>query len=299
MNNYRTPIMALLVCLSSLSAAAADDMSIISATGFGTADPERFKRAPQAKMMARRAAKVDAQRNLLEAIDGVRITAGTTVKDMALESDVVGTRVKGIVQGAFVRNENVYEDDGAWVAEVELGICMNGGSTACEKKPTLAALVQPQLPAPSPESIYKNTDLVAVANVAGASTEEASPALEEASDAASVIAAAAAHTGLIVDLSGKGFSPMLDVRVRTAEGKELYGPGHVGSGVDWLHWAGSLDGAKSMADIVGNEPLVIAATGVGENLEVLVSSEDAVQIFSANVKAGDFLKSGSVVFVVN
>ena len=72
-------------------AVQADSLSLLSAEGFGFADAKRFPES-QARLMAVRAAKIDAQRNLLETINGVRVTAGTTVKDMALESDIIGTR---------------------------------------------------------------------------------------------------------------------------------------------------------------------------------------------------------------
>ena len=87
-----------IISLLSCQATFANDLSMITAEGFGFSDANRFSE-PQARLMALRAAKIDAQRNLLEVINGVRVTAGTTVKDMMLESDIIGTRVKGMLQG--------------------------------------------------------------------------------------------------------------------------------------------------------------------------------------------------------
>ncbi|PTN38675.1 LPP20 family lipoprotein [Desulfonatronum sp. SC1] len=55
---------------------------------------------PQSRLMARRAAKADALRNLLEQVYGLRVDATTTVRDFVLQSDVIRTRVSAVIQGA-------------------------------------------------------------------------------------------------------------------------------------------------------------------------------------------------------
>lgn len=55
---------------------------------------------PQSRLMARRAAKADALRNLLEQVHGLRVDATTTVRDFVLQSDVIRTRVSAVIQGA-------------------------------------------------------------------------------------------------------------------------------------------------------------------------------------------------------
>lgn len=55
-----------------------------------------------ARMMACRAAVVDAQRNLLESIQGVRVEGTTVVADMMVTSDIIKTSVSGLLQGAQV-----------------------------------------------------------------------------------------------------------------------------------------------------------------------------------------------------
>jgi len=54
----------------------------------------------QQKLMARRAAKVDALRNLTEMVYGVQITSNTTVRDFVTQSDVVRARLDALIQGA-------------------------------------------------------------------------------------------------------------------------------------------------------------------------------------------------------
>lgn len=268
-----------LLCLSLLllsgSAAFSSDLNMLTAMGFGTVDAAKFK-GPRGKMLAKRAAKVDGQRNLLETINGVRITSGTTVKDMTLESDVIGNRVKGMLRGAFMVSENVYEDSGIWVAEVEMAVCLSGGVKACDNKPTLTSLMQPELKETAAESIFKPAT-----SLAAAATKPA-----------------VAATGLILDVSQQDFAPLLDVRVNTNDGKELYGPGQVSAGADWLHWATSVESAKSMADVVGENPLLVNAQDLGDDSQVIIADDDAVNIFENNLD-GRFLADGKVILVVS
>jgi hypothetical protein len=49
--------------------------------------------------MAERGAVVDAQRNLLEITEGVRVNGETVVKDYITQSDIIFSRVDGIVKG--------------------------------------------------------------------------------------------------------------------------------------------------------------------------------------------------------
>ncbi|HDQ41964.1 MAG TPA: hypothetical protein ENN39_13185 [Desulfonatronum sp.] len=55
---------------------------------------------PQSRLMARRAAKADALRNLLEQVYGLRLDATTTVRDFVLQRDVVRTQIAAVIQGA-------------------------------------------------------------------------------------------------------------------------------------------------------------------------------------------------------
>jgi len=82
---------------------------VIYAEGYGTASPD-IKLGAQRRLLSRRAAVVDAQRNLLEITKGVRVTSMTRVSDMMVASDTTATRVRGIVKGAVVVREN-YQND--------------------------------------------------------------------------------------------------------------------------------------------------------------------------------------------
>ena len=259
----------------------ADELSLSSAQGFGFIEAGRFPDS-QAKLLARRAATVDAQRNLLEIINGVRVTAGTTVKDMVVESDIIGSRVKGLLRGAFETNSEVSMEEGSWVAQITLSICLNQSDDKCRNRQTLASVTQPNLQPAAPEDRF---------SVGAVDMEQNDSTLNIAKGSDQ-------FSGLIVDASGVDFSPMLDVRIQTSDGKEVYGPGHVAMGTDWLHWAKNREGALSMIEVIGKTPVLVDVQGLGEQSQLVVSNEVAIEIFSSNLKGGDFLGAGKVVFIV-
>ena len=79
----------------------------VEATGTSFMDFEKFKLEGQAADMAKRGAIVIAQRNLLEIIEGVRVTSQTVVKDLVTESDIIMTRLDGKIKGAQIVGEPV------------------------------------------------------------------------------------------------------------------------------------------------------------------------------------------------
>ncbi len=93
----------------------------MSATGAG-APPRRAINPAQARLMTRRAAKVDAMRNLLEQAYGVNITSTSTVRDFVLQNDTIRSRVDAYIRGARVVDERYLEDGSVEVdMEVILG----------------------------------------------------------------------------------------------------------------------------------------------------------------------------------
>src|SRR5512141_2390472 len=85
--------------------------SEVSATGIG-APPAQAANAAQARAMAERAAFVVALRNLLEIVKGVRVDSESVVENFMVKSDVIRTRVDGIVKGARIVKTQ-YMSDGS------------------------------------------------------------------------------------------------------------------------------------------------------------------------------------------
>lgn len=77
---------------------------------------------PQKRLMAKRAAKVDALRNLTEMVYGVRIDSRTNVRDFVTQSDVIRARMESVIQGAKEGDYLEHPDGTAEVTvEVTLG----------------------------------------------------------------------------------------------------------------------------------------------------------------------------------
>ncbi|HNZ65742.1 MAG TPA: hypothetical protein PKM32_00040 [Planctomycetota bacterium] len=81
-----------------------------SITATGTCAVDITQRPAQAKQMARRGAKLDAMRNLLEQVLGLRIDSQTEVRDMVAESDRINAETSGLIKGFQVVNES-FEGD--------------------------------------------------------------------------------------------------------------------------------------------------------------------------------------------
>ncbi|MFT4854121.1 MAG: hypothetical protein ACI81O_002073 [Cyclobacteriaceae bacterium] len=93
---------------------------VVYATGYGTARPDASP--AQKRILSERAAVVDAQRNLLEMTQGVRITSVLTTDQAMNESREIATRIEGIIKGARVTKRH-YQND---VATITMAMPMAG-----------------------------------------------------------------------------------------------------------------------------------------------------------------------------
>jgi len=122
----------------------------VTAKGSG-APPRDVKVPAQARLMAERAAKADALRNLLETVKGVQVDAQTTVETYTTKSDVVMTQVSGIVRGARVIATRYLSDGG-----VEVTVTMNlTGELLAVMLQELPPLTAPMMPVPSRPTVEK------------------------------------------------------------------------------------------------------------------------------------------------
>ena len=91
----------------------------VQATGYGNIGSYGLYTPGQAKLMAIRAAKVDAYRNLAEQVHGVRVWGNTAVSAFVAQNDVIRTFVDSFIQGARVVNVTSV-GDGNYEVTVEL-----------------------------------------------------------------------------------------------------------------------------------------------------------------------------------
>jgi len=75
---------------------------------------------PQARLMAMRAARVDAMRRLLEEIKGLRLNSNTLVRDFITEVDEISTHASGLVVGATEVSTYLHNDE--LIAEVVMEV---------------------------------------------------------------------------------------------------------------------------------------------------------------------------------
>jgi len=100
-------------------APAAPMNDVIRAKGSGVEPNDPSMSPPEKALMGKRAAKLDALRNLLEQVYGVTLKSKTTVRDFVTQSDDMKARVNAFVRGARVVSERSM-GDGSYEVEIEL-----------------------------------------------------------------------------------------------------------------------------------------------------------------------------------
>jgi len=88
--------------------------------------PDRVKDLGRRKILAKRAAQMDAFRNLVGAVNGVFVTSNSSVQDLMLESDSIRTKTNGMIKGMRVVDVT-YSNDGGCEVTVEVNIDEKGG----------------------------------------------------------------------------------------------------------------------------------------------------------------------------
>ena len=251
----------------------------VVATGIGAISP-LAQNPGMARATAVRAAKVDAMRNLLEAVMAVTVSSETTVRGAAIENDVVKTSVEGMVKGARMRdidgdgrgsNSDIrYLSDTS--IEIEMEVHMSGISEVILPAAGFA-------PAPAP--------------TAGGAPAPAAPAAPRPGTV----------TGLIVDARGLGLRPAMSPKVLDQNGGVVYGPGNftrefaVKFGV--AGYSKNLEQAQQDPRVVGN-PMVVKGVGVqGANKADLVLAAGDVSRVKGADSSGKFLSNCKVMILID
>jgi hypothetical protein len=72
----------------------------LTATGYAVVTVQNHKNPAQQRLMAIRASKLDAYRNLTEQVYGQQLDASSTVADMVVTNDTFRAKVEGVIYGA-------------------------------------------------------------------------------------------------------------------------------------------------------------------------------------------------------
>lgn len=237
--------------------------NVVKVTGTG-APPDRGN-AAQKRLMAMRAAKADALRQLLEVIQGVHVNSETVVRDFVTESDVIKTQVEGLVKGAEQVGEPRYMSDGS--VEVDYQIKIFGNES-------IASVIKPEQ---QPDNTPPTKITAPEAQVS--------------------------YTSVIIDCKGLGVQPAMSPSLLDSDGGEIY-YGNLPVDPDFVINEGIVSYATSMSEAkknvrAGANPLILKGLKV-EGLfkaDVTVSNDDAKKLIGANEKS-DFLKSSKVIMVI-
>ena len=85
---------------SSMVPPVVEKRETITATGYAVVTIQNHKNPAQQRLMAIRASKLDAYRNLTEQVYGQQLDASSTVADMVVTNDTFRAKVEGVIYGA-------------------------------------------------------------------------------------------------------------------------------------------------------------------------------------------------------
>lgn len=258
----------------------------VQATGFGVPNPKFAAIPAQAAAMARVAAIADAQRQLLATIQGIQVDSETTVENLMVTSDIIKTRVSGLVKGARIVNEGPVAGGGY---SVTMEMPMFGGSggladTVIERPPVIETF-----PEPVPEVI---PSLPADSQTGGSSGFSVINGGDN-----SPMSAIGGYTGVIIDCRGLGLNPVMSPVVKNADGVKLYGHENLNYDLVVRDGMASYANDKSQASRAGNKPLIFKAVRLDDhNANPVISVADGNRLLIEN-GATKFLNNTAVVFL--
>lgn len=247
------------------STSTSDEVEMVTADGFGTLPVGRP--AAQAKLMARRAAVVDGQRNLLETIYHLSVDSNTTVENSVLTSDVIQTKMSGILSGARV----VSEEFDSGIYHVVMAVPKYGAGSVADM-------------------VYRDV-------VKSNSAEPMEMPSADYEDDISDVTSSTGYTGLIINAKGLPLERTFCPGIFDTNGRAIYGVRNVDPDYAVAHGVAAYaegEEAWEKAEIgngrAGTNPLIIQAVGLRERTkhqcDVVVSVEDGDRILAENQKSG-------------
>jgi len=307
----------------------------IYATGIG-APPSITMNAAQARAMTERAAFVVALRNLLETVKGVRVDSESVVENYMVKSDVIKTRVDGIVKGARTVKTR-YMSDGSVEVQVAMplrgalldavlpetfgkpGGIPTGEPPAPSVQKPLPPAMPPQKPAepvkptppkpqpviPAPVEPQKKPEPVKPPVPPAAVTPEPKPAPAkpepQPEGGATTVFKGGVATGLVIDGRGLDLRPALLPKIVDSQGQEIY-VGQVVTRTNAVEqgvagYARDVQAASNNFRVTDNPAVIKGTRAAGQaRTDVMISQADAQTMRQLGDK-GNFLQYCRVIIV--
>lgn len=263
------------------------ETATIEVIGYGASGQDRVAGFTAAKSLA--------QRDLVSIVNGVQIDSETTVQQARVVSDVINTKVSGLLRGAKVVDQGVYQDGTYWV---KMSMPMYGSvsslaSAVMQDNKQVESFPEP-VTSVAPSEPNVNVNVTVNTGNAGVSSPSVSGSSAAPAPAGKAVGG---FTGLIVDCRGLDLNPVMSPVIKNDQGAPIYGYKNLDS-KKVIH--GGMAGYvsdMSAASRAGNNPLVVKAVAVdNHNSNPVVTVADANRVLIEN-KASGFLDNCAVVFV--
>ncbi len=231
----------------------------------GIAPPQPGAQTPgMSRVQQLRVTKADAYRKALELIKEVQVTSETTVNNFILQSDVIRTKVEGMIRGLKEEGEPVYLNDGT--IEQWYTFPMQGNFTGL----MFDQIVPPGTPPQPPPVQFSQGGQV--------------------------------FSGLIVDARGLGVKPAMAPKILDEDGREVYGSAYVNR--EWAIEQGMTGYSKDVAAAQNNPrvtatPIIVKGVKVSGQgkADIIISNADAGKI-RANAENMTFIEKCKVMIVL-
>ncbi len=261
----------------------------ITAVGIGSA-PASVS-AGQADALARRAAIVDAYRNLAGIVYGVELENHTTVQQLAVKKDTIKTAISGAINNARITDQEQLDN-----GNYQVTLCM---PIFGQRNSLASALWQDKVA--MPDFASQGEPAAPVATVP-AVTETPMPAVATPPAAATTtttVTPAGAITGVVIDCRGLGLERAMAPNILDNSGRTIYNYKNVADSAIIKNGLASYSKSDSPSNIdyAGANPLIVKAVSLLDfNRNPVVSKEDGDKILLANQNYA-FLKKCAVVFI--
>jgi len=224
----------------------------------------------QSRFQALTAAKIIAEKNLIEKIKGVSITSKTVMKNSMITEDSIISQVRGLIIGAVSCGEKYYQNDGYAEVCVQMPLHGRGG---------VYDIVYPVFQMYIPNA----------------------PLFTSTSNEGNFIPQK--HDGLILDVTMfTSFQPAIINRILDISGRVIYKPSMVSHKLlmetGSAQFATTKRKAKAILDNIGSKnPLIIKSNNIQDRTDVIISNTDAEIIYLENMKS-NMLQRARVVYLL-